>query len=218
MPAAMTARTRWILERRCGWPIGGCRARTGRSWSARWVVGLALSPSVPSASAPAGCSQLRSRPPLRINWTEPTPSSILPSPTAQRSLAALEGLWGGGYFSMPQHYRLGFREFGTTLGVQARGPADGTCVWGRIAASGLETSLAASARKNTGGDSGDATAAWRAACGSVLQVNALAGEEWQGRVERLHQYWAWHLFGRDAGTRLCSSCCCFCAAAVAASR
>ncbi|KAL4419587.1 hypothetical protein ABPG77_004836 [Micractinium sp. CCAP 211/92] len=36
----------------------------------------------------------------------------------QRSLDALEGLWAGGYFRAPERYRLAFREFGTTLGVQ----------------------------------------------------------------------------------------------------
>ena len=47
-------------------------------------------------------------------------------------------------------------------------------------------------------------AAWRAACVFALQVNPLAGEEWRGRVERLPQYWAWHLFGREPGEWLCS--------------
>ncbi|EFN55625.1 hypothetical protein CHLNCDRAFT_133789 [Chlorella variabilis] len=36
----------------------------------------------------------------------------------QRSLAALEELWGEGYFRQPEGWRLAFREFGSTLGVQ----------------------------------------------------------------------------------------------------
>lgn len=43
----------------------------------------------------------------------------LPCCALQRSLDALEGLWAGGYFRAPERYRLAFREFGTTLGVQA---------------------------------------------------------------------------------------------------
>lgn len=38
----------------------------------------------------------------------------------QRSLAALEELWGEGYFRQPEGWRLAFREFGSTLGVQVR--------------------------------------------------------------------------------------------------
>ncbi|KAL4457319.1 hypothetical protein ABPG75_012184 [Micractinium tetrahymenae] len=36
----------------------------------------------------------------------------------ERSLDALEDLWSRGYFRAPEHFRLAFREFGTTLGVQ----------------------------------------------------------------------------------------------------
>jgi hypothetical protein len=32
----------------------------------------------------------------------------------------LEELWGEGYFRRGQQWRLAFREFGTTLGLQAR--------------------------------------------------------------------------------------------------
>lgn len=35
---------------------------------------------------------------------------------AQRSFQGLERLWQRGYFQMPEDYRLGFREFGTTIG------------------------------------------------------------------------------------------------------
>ncbi|PSC74574.1 hypothetical protein C2E20_2186 [Micractinium conductrix] len=43
---------------------------------------------------------------------------------SQRSAAALEELWKDGYFYAPSRYRLAFREFGTTLGVQVN-PAAG---------------------------------------------------------------------------------------------
>ena len=35
-------------------------------------------------------------------------------------------------------------------------------------------------------------------CLTPLQVNPLAGPQWGGRVARLHQAWAAHLFDRDA--------------------
>jgi len=41
------------------------------------------------------------------------------------SLAALERLWQSGYFRAPERYRLAFREFGTTIGVQVN-PKAGT--------------------------------------------------------------------------------------------
>jgi hypothetical protein len=37
-----------------------------------------------------------------------------------RSLRALETLWQAGAFEESDRYRLAFREFGTTIGVQAR--------------------------------------------------------------------------------------------------
>jgi hypothetical protein len=37
---------------------------------------------------------------------------------SKRSLQSLERLWSRGYFEAPLRYRLAFREFGTTLGVQ----------------------------------------------------------------------------------------------------
>lgn len=49
-------------------------------------------------------------------------SSRLSTCYAQRSAAALEELWKDGYFYAPSRYRLAFREFGTTLGVQVRAP------------------------------------------------------------------------------------------------
>lgn len=38
---------------------------------------------------------------------------------AGQALRGLEGLWEEGYFGRPRRYRLGFRELGATLGVQA---------------------------------------------------------------------------------------------------
>ena len=38
---------------------------------------------------------------------------------ARRAAGALEALWGAGYFAQAAANRLAFREFGTTLGVQA---------------------------------------------------------------------------------------------------
>jgi hypothetical protein len=34
---------------------------------------------------------------------------------------SLEQLWQLGYFSQPERFRLAFREFGATIGVQVRG-------------------------------------------------------------------------------------------------
>lgn len=48
------------------------------------------------------------------SWPPPSPLAV------QRSLAALEELWGEGYFRQPEGWRLAFREFGSTLGVQVR--------------------------------------------------------------------------------------------------
>lgn len=66
---------------------------------------------------------------------------------SKRSSAALDDLWHRAYFGQPEPYRLAFREFGTTLGVQ---------------------------------------------------VNPAAGGQWALRVDALHQFWAQHLFTRDA--------------------
>jgi hypothetical protein len=40
------------------------------------------------------------------------------------SLSSLEDLWTGGEFHAPKNYRLAFREFGTTIGVQVAFPWD----------------------------------------------------------------------------------------------
>src|SRR5690606_32148617 len=37
---------------------------------------------------------------------------------SQTALNAIEELWDTGYFRMSRNYRLAFREFGTTIGVQ----------------------------------------------------------------------------------------------------
>lgn len=39
---------------------------------------------------------------------------------SQVSLSSLEGLWAEGYFEQPLQRRLGFREFGTSIGLQVR--------------------------------------------------------------------------------------------------
>ncbi|KAK9828757.1 hypothetical protein WJX72_001940 [[Myrmecia] bisecta] len=46
------------------------------------------------------------------------PSDTWSKVVGERSLEGLEALWEEGYFEMPPRYRLAFREFGTTLGVQ----------------------------------------------------------------------------------------------------
>jgi hypothetical protein len=42
---------------------------------------------------------------------------------SQRSITSLDYLYRRGYFDMPVKYRLAFREFGTTIGVQVNGVA-----------------------------------------------------------------------------------------------
>lgn len=37
------------------------------------------------------------------------------------SLSSLDELWTEGYFDQPMQWRLGFREFGTSIGLQVRG-------------------------------------------------------------------------------------------------
>jgi len=43
---------------------------------------------------------------------------------SSRSLESLQYLWSGGVFSLPARYRLAFREFGTTIGVQVNRKTD----------------------------------------------------------------------------------------------
>jgi len=46
------------------------------------------------------------------------PSEKWSETLASKSSSSLEDLWNQGYFDAPLRYRLGFREFGTTLGTQ----------------------------------------------------------------------------------------------------
>lgn len=47
------------------------------------------------------------------------PNEVWSDTIATRAMTSLENLWNKDYFEMPVKYRLAFREFGTTLGVQA---------------------------------------------------------------------------------------------------
>lgn len=99
----------------------------------------------------------------------------------------------------PEPYRLAFREFGTTLGVQASAAAIND--WLRL------NLIPRVARRNRFAAMSELGRP--AACRATHppnrhsplppQVNPAAGSHWAGRVDALHEFWAQHLFTRDAG-------------------
>lgn len=101
----------------------------------------------------------------------------------------------------PEPYRLAFREFGTTLGVQV----------GRGAAAGQYAKPCSASRHCRCRCRGDGCllvqlvstrrriTSLPAVPPNPCQVNPAAGGQWADRVDTLHQFWAQHPFTRDAG-------------------
>lgn len=131
------------------------------------------------------------------------PIDLASAAPPQRSLSALEELWGEGYFRRSQQWRLAFREFGTTLGVQARLRGHPMLHTESVHLRLVGSVRPARRSPNT------CSCCWRCSRCSpllhaltpaeLLQVNSEAGPEWGPRVDHLHSFWAGCLFTRDAG-------------------
>ncbi|KAI8476258.1 MAG: hypothetical protein J3K34DRAFT_455827 [Monoraphidium minutum] len=83
-------------------------------WLAHWFSSAGPPRAAAPAPAPAGGGE-----PQAADAMDDAELARACDHVAARALAALEALWGGGHFSAPLGRRLGFRELGATLGVQA---------------------------------------------------------------------------------------------------